>query len=608
MCGIAGKFNFGQKPVTEAELKAMTDAIAHRGPDQAGFWTNNNIGFSFRRLAIIELSPAGNQPMSDAEGKIWIVFNGEIYNFQSLRAELEKDGVKFRSKGDTEVIIYAYKKYGVKCLEKLRGMFAFASWDENKKELFAARDRLGKKPFKYYVDKNTFIFASELKAILKCAEVKKEPDREAIANYLSFQYVPHPATGFVGIKKLPPAHYLRVQESGEIVTERYWNLDYREKWELSEKEWTEKIIDKLAEAVRLRMIADVPLGAFLSGGTDSSAIVALMSQFSSAPVKTFSIGFKEATHNELPYARLTAEKFKTDHHEFVVSPEAIKLLPKLIYHYEEPYADSSALPSWHVAEQTKQHVTVALNGDGGDENFAGYLRYNFYQLAHQHPIIAKLFGPLIAKLMLRPKWRQQKALKFLKRLREGAAPAQKYFPLIAYIDNYPNQALTSIEAKFEQALATDSLDQLLWADINSYLPDDLLVKIDIATMAHSLEGRSPLLDHEFMELTAKIPSSLKLKGNTNKYIFKRALKQILPAEILNRPKMGFSVPIDRWFRNGLLGYLKATLLAPKAIARSPLDAGEVNRLINSHASGQNDYANELWTLLTLELWYCQYID
>lgn len=600
MCGIAGKFNFDQKPVLEGELKAMADAITHRGPDQAGFWINKNVGFGFRRLAIIDLSPAGNQPMSDAEGTIWIVFNGEIYNFQSLRKELEKDGVQFRSKSDTEVIIYAYKKYGVKCLEKLRGMFAFAIWDENKKELFAARDRLGKKPFKYYSDKNTFIFASELKAILRCPEVKKEPDQEAIANYLSFQYVPHPATGFVGIKKLPPAHYLIVKESGELKIERYWNLDYREKWYLSEKEWTKKIIEKLAEAVKLRMISDVPLGAFLSGGTDSSAIVALMSQFSSAPVKTFSIGFKEEGRNELPYARLTAEKFKTDHHEFVVTADVVNLLPKLIHNYEEPYADSSAIPSWHVAEQTRQHVTVALNGDGGDENFAGYLRYNLYQLAHRYPNTAKLLGPLLTKIKIKSPWRRRKAARFLKNL--------KYYPLVTCFNKHAEQADKILEEKFRQAPADDQLDKLLWVDINSYLPDDLLVKMDMATMAHSLEARSPLLDHEFMELTAKIPSSLKLKGGVNKYIFKQALKEILPAEILNRPKMGFVVPLDHWLRNELLSYLKATLLNAKALARSPVGKDEASRLVNEHAASQNDYSNELWTLLTLELWFCQYID
>ncbi|MEK9183823.1 MAG: asparagine synthase (glutamine-hydrolyzing), partial [Patescibacteria group bacterium] len=400
------------------------------------------------------------------------------------------------------------------------------------RQLFLARDRLGKKPLKYYVDKNVFIFASELKSILKNPEVKKEPDQTAIANYLSFQYTPSSSTGFNGIKKLPPAHYCLVKENGELETHRYWNLDYREKWQLSEEEWVDKITDKLGESVKLRMMSDVPLGAFLSGGVDSSAIVALMSKYSNSPVKTFSIGFNEATHNELPYAKTTAIKFNTEHREFIVTPNILEIIPKIAYYYEEPYADSSAIPSWYLAETTKKYVTVALNGDGGDENFAGYLRYNFYQIVNKHPVLATIFGPLAVRLFLKPKWRQEKAIKLIRELKKGSSAAEKYFPLIAYIDNYPNHAIEILKEKFNEALSNDSLDQLLWVDINSYLPNDLLVKMDIATMAHSLEARSPLLDHEFMELTAKIPSSLKLRGDTNKYIFKKALEKILPAEIL----------------------------------------------------------------------------
>ncbi len=608
MCGITGKLRFDKKPVSEGELKIMADAISHRGPDQLGIFCKENIGFGFRRLSIIDLSPAGNQPMCDNEEKVWIVFNGEIYNFISLREELEKDGVRFRSKTDTEVIIYLYKKYGVDCLKKLRGMFAFAIWDENKQQLFLARDRVGKKPLKYYIDKDVFIFSSELKSILKNPEVKKEPEQADIANYLSFQYVPSPSTGFKGIKKLPPAHYCIVKENGELEIKRYWNLDYREKWQLSEEEWIDKIINKLEESVKLRMMSDVPLGAFLSGGIDSSAIVALMSKYSNNPVKTFSIGFNEATHNELPYAKTTAIKFNTEHREFMVTPNILEIIPKIAYYYEEPYADSSAIPSWYLAEITKQYVTVALNGDGGDENFAGYLRYNFYQIVNKHPTLATIFGPLVARLFLKPKWRQEKAIKLIKELKKGSSAAEKYFPLIAYMDDYPNHAIEILKNKFDEALSNDSLDQLLWVDINSYLPNDLLVKMDIASMAHSLETRSPLLDHEFMELTAKIPSSLKLRGNTNKYIFKKALKKLLPAEILNRPKMGFSMPIENWFKKALLPYLKETILSSKAVDRSPLPKIEIERLIENHVSGKNNYANQLWTLLMLEEWYKQYFN
>ncbi|MDP1629217.1 MAG: asparagine synthase (glutamine-hydrolyzing) [bacterium] len=627
MCGIAGKLYFNPEHQVERGLILnMTRELAHRGPDDEGVWIKNNIGLGHRRLSIIDLSPSGHQPMSDAEGKIWITYNGEIYNFLELRRDLEKE--EFRSKTDTEVIIYLYKKYGVDCLKYLRGMFAFAIWDDEKKQLFLARDRVGKKPLKFFHGPDFFIFASELKAILKDPKVPKEPDFEAIHHYLTFQYAPAPLTGFAGIKKLPPAHFMIVRQDGTYDIQRYWKLDYSEKLNLSEKEWRQKILDKLEESVKLRMISDVPLGAFLSGGIDSSAIVGLMSKISSKPVKTFTIGFKETSHNEIPYARRIAELFKTEHTEFVVKPDAVEILPKLARQYEEPYADSSAIPTWYLAELTRKYVTVALNGDGGDENFGGYTRYNAYKLFykfHRLPkILRKKLMPELARLAAKIFFfgpRKEKALRFLKEL--SAAPERSYLELVSYFnqdqkeklyaDHFKNlvskaDSFKFLAAKFEEAKNFDWLDQALYADFNTYLPDDLMVKIDIATMARSLEGRSPLLDHEFLELTAKIPSSLKIRGRQKKYIFKKALKNFLPQETLYRTKMGFGVPLERWFKNELKDYLKSILLSEKALNRGIFKKSEIERLIGRHTAGKTNYAHHLWALLTLEHWFREYFD
>jgi len=625
MCGIVGKLNFNKnKQISEKNIKEMAQALSHRGPDDQGIYVEQNLGLGHTRLSVIDLSSAGHQPMSDNEKKIWIVYNGEIYNFLELRRDLEKQGAIFKSKTDTEVIIYLYKKYGIDCLKYLRGMFAFAIWDEEKRQLFLVRDRIGKKPLKYYLDSNCFIFASELKAILRNPEVEKKPDFEAVHHYLTYQYVPCPLTGFLGIKKLPPAHYMIVKENGESKIERYWKLDYSEKWDLSEKEWEEKILKKLEECVKLRLISDVPLGAFLSGGIDSSAIVALMSQILTEPLKTFSIGFKETDYDETFYARIVAKKFKTEHHEFFVKPDAIEILPQLAYQYEEPYADSSAIPTWYLSEMTRKYVTVALNGDGGDENFAGYLRYNIYKsLYYYHKIpvfLRKIFikelGKLAAKIIFYNSPRQEKAIRFLERLEEK--PEKRYLQTICYFNeeqkqilwraNLYNESYKILKEKFDQSQVKDILDRVLFADINSYLPDDLLVKADIASMAHSLEIRSPLLDHQFLELTAKIPSNLKLRGQKNKYIFKNALKNILPKEILNRKKMGFGVPLEHWFRKELKDYVKEILLSQKAIERGLFNKNYIEKLIADHQTGRANYANHLWALLTLEHWFRQYFD
>lgn len=622
MCGIAGKIYFNdKKAVQPKEIQRMTDAISHRGPDDAGAFTEKNVGLGHRRLSIIDLSPLGHQPMSDDRGKIWIVFNGEIYNFLELRHSLEKDGIKFKSKTDTEIIIYLYKKYGVQCLQYLRGMFAFAIWDKEKQELFLARDRAGKKPLKYYFDKNTFIFASELKAILKNAEVKKEVDFGAIDEYLTYQYVPHPKTGFKNIYKLEPAHYLIVKNNGEVIKEKYWNLDYSQKLDLSEKEWEVKITDKLKESVKLRMISDVPLGAHLSGGIDSSLIVALMAQEMKEPVKTFSIGFKEADYNELHYAKMVANRYKTDHREFIVEPNAIEILPQLAYHYEEPFADPAALPTWYLSQLTRQHVTVALNGDGGDENFAGYSRYNAMKLFKVISFLPfkKKIGLLNGAFYKLTKEKIfKKGFNFLRSYDKDRVDF--YFQLINYFnqpekeliysENFSSKTRDSqwylfLKQRFDASKNLNWLNQLLYVDFNSYLPGALLPKVDIASMAHALEIRSPFLDYEFLELTAKMPVNLKLHGQNKKYLLKQIAYKYLPKECIDRPKRGFSVPLEYWFKNQLNNYLKSQLLNEK-FYRWGFKKEGIEQLITSHESKHNNYANRLWALLMLNEWFKQY--
>ncbi len=629
MCGIAGKISFHNLPVEARDIKRMTDALAHRGPDDEGIYISprQNIGLGHRRLSIIDLSIRGHQPMSYLD-RYWIVYNGEIYNFPDKRRALEKEGYKFSSRTDTEVILALYDKYGADCLKHLRGMFAFAIYDSQKQQLFCARDRLGKKPFKYYSDGQVFLFASELKAILTQSEYQKEPDYIAIHHYLTLQYCPAPLTGFKNIRKLEPAHYLLVDiPSGHVIKKRYWRLNYSHKLSLSQEEWQQRILAKLEESVKLRMIADVPLGAFLSGGIDSSAVVALMSKHSLRPVKTFSIGFEEEKYNELPYAKLVADQYRTDHTEFTVKPDAMEILPALVRQYEEPYADSSALPTYYVSQLTSDHVTVALNGDGGDENFAGYGRYSVQRFALAYARL-RLVNQLLAVPVSQAAARalrntfSNRAHRFAKTLPDNYA--RRYVNYICYFTNehkaelytdsfkqqvWPEDTYDIIAHQFVAAQTPDKLDQTLYTDLNTYLPDDLLVKVDIASMAVSLEARSPFLDHEFLELTAQIPSNLKLKGiNNKKYILKQALKKYLPRDILFRPKKGFGVPIDHWFRATLKPLAYSTLLSRPATGRGLFHPGSVKNLLDTHCQTNINYANHIWALLTLELWFQEYFD
>jgi asparagine synthase (glutamine-hydrolysing) len=497
-------------------------------------------------------------------------------------------------------------------------MFSFAIYDREKKELFLARDRVGQKPLKYYHDQNKFVFASELKAILTNPKIKKEPDLEAIDEYLTFKYIPTPKTGFKNIFKLPPAHYMIIKENGEKVLKKYWDLDYSEKLDLHETEWQEKITKKLKEAINLRLVSDVPLGAHLSGGIDSSLIVALMSEMGTKKIETFSIGFKERSYNELPYAKLVAEKYKTNHHEFIVKPQALEILPKIIYHYEEPYADPSAIPSWYLSQITKKHISVVLNGDGGDENFAGYERYQAMRLYYNFKSIplkksASILNSILYRLTNNKIF--EKASRQLKA--DYSSLENFYLSIIEHLSledknrlysnklqtlNQNNSILKNNQEIFANNKELNWLNQALKIGILTHLPDDLLVKIDIASMAHGLEIRSPFLDHELLELTAKMPSKLKLNGSNKKYILKKIAEKYLPHKCIYRPKQGFNVPLEYWFKDKLSKYIETKLLN-KNFLELGFDKNYIKETLNKHKAGKENNENKLYSLLMLSLWF-----
>lgn len=627
MCGICGKININNEPIDKVLLKNMISCLSHRGPDDEGIYLKDNVGLGHRRLSIIDLSPSAHQPMSNEDGSLWIVYNGEIYNFPELRENLIKKGHTFHSKSDTETIIHLYEEYGVDCLKYLRGMFAFAIWNDKDRSLFLARDRVGKKPLYYWHTKDTFVFASEIKSILQDSGYTRKPDHTAIHHYLTYQYVPSPWTAFEGIKKLPPAHYL-VLRNGQVEIKRYWKLSYLPKHKMKEEDLGDEIIERLRESVRIRLISDVPLGAFLSGGIDSSAVVALMSGIMNEPVKTFSIGFKETAYNELHYARMVAERFRTNHMEFIVEPKAIDIIDKLIWHYNEPFADPSAIPTYYVSKLAREHVTVVLNGDGGDENFAGYGRYaanEFSRMMHRFfpSSVAKAALPLVMGLPHGKDptnffWRLKRFLQeYVKTPELRNAHWLCHFTTEMKNDLYEGDFLkqfSSIDSfdllldKYKESEADSFLDKTLYADVMMYLPDDLLVKVDVASMANSLEARSPFLDHEFMEFAAKIPSELKLKGRTTKYVLKESLKRFLPDEVLYREKMGFGVPIDHWFRNELKDMAYDIILGERARSRGYFKTSALKKILDEHSSYKWNWHYHIWNLLMLELWHRMFID
>jgi asparagine synthase (glutamine-hydrolysing) len=627
MCGIVGIVRGDDAPVDRGLLGRMCEAIRHRGPDEDGFYFKGSTGLAMRRLAIIDLK-GGQQPIHNEGRTAWIVFNGEIYNYLELREKLEKLGHKFYTNCDTEAIVHAYDRYGADCPKHLRGMFAFAIWDESKEELFLARDRVGKKPLLYAEVGGGLVFGSEFSALLLHPDISREIEPDALHYYLSYMYVPAPLTAYRAIRKLEPGHSLRWSRNGDIRVERYWQPDFSHKLKIDEEEAGERALEILREAVRVRLMSEVPLGAFLSGGVDSSAVVALMSQESSAPVKTFSIGFEEQDFSELHHARRVAEHVGAEHHEFIVRPNAMEVLPTLVEHYGEPYADSSALPTYYVSRETRRHVTVALNGDGGDECFAGYQRYAAMRLAekyHRLPgILRESFiergfellpssGGLRDPVARAKRFMRAASLPKLERYLRWMSVFDREAKRELYSDEFARETLGQRETQFlepwfAKADGAGIVDAALLTDTMTYLPGDLLVKVDIASMAVSLEARSPFLDHHVIEFAASLPEKLKLKGLTTKYILKRVLKRLLPAENLERPKMGFGVPIGHWFRGELQGYLRETLLSEKSMRRGLFKPAAVKRMIEQHTNRTRSYDHQLWTLLMLELWFERFID
>lgn len=626
MCGIVGKIVPRVSGQLDREVvERMCAALEHRGPDSRGLFVEENVGLGIQRLRVVDLV-TGDQPIFNEDRSVVVVLNGEIYNFQHLRARLREQGHHFATEGDTEVIAHLYEEHGIDCVRHLHGMFAFSLWDRRRRRLLLARDRIGKKPLFYSINQDGVSFASELRSLLEDRDIERVLDPRAVDYYLAYGYVPSPLSIFKTVRKLPPAHTL-VSEGGETNIERYWRLDYSRKLEVSDpRELHEPIRDHLRRATRRRMIADVPLGAFLSGGIDSSAVVAAMAEASTAPVKTFSIGFETEGFDELRYARQISELFGTDHHEFVVRPDAIELVPKIVRQYGEPFADASAIPSFYLAELTRSQVTVALNGDGGDESFGGYTRYVANRLGSRLDGLPIALRRVIAARAGRFGGGELTSLSSkARRLMEGLplSPANRYERYMSILDEGRRASLYSdefgplvsdildkgvITTAWDEASGEDVVDVMLEVDATTYLPGDLITKIDIATMAYALEARSPLLDHQLMEFAASIPADLKVRGREKKWIFREALREWIPDEILDRPKQGFSVPLGAWFRKELREQLHDVLLDPTTVNRGYFRPQTISSMLERHAAGDDAETKPLWSLFIFELWHREFVD
>ena len=622
MCGINGVYHFNiDERVDETLLLNMRDTMSHRGPDEQGHYLKDRIGFGHQRLSIIDLT-SGQQPLCNEDGTVWITYNGEIFNFESLRHRLLQKGHLFKTQCDTEVIVHLYEEYGPDCVKQLRGQFAFAIWDERQQRLMLARDRLGILPLSYAVDQGRLIFASEIKAILQDRHLSREIDLQALSDYLTYHYIPAPKTIFKQIRKLPPAHILLCDQDG-ISLQRYWTLQYQPDEKMSEIDFIEQIREKLCEAVQIRLMSDVPLGAFLSGGIDSSAVVAFMSQVMDQPVKTFSIGFGAQDYNELEYARLVAKQFGTDHHEFIVTSETKTLLPKLVRQFDEPFADPSAIPTYYVSKMAREHVTVCLSGDGGDETFAGYTRYvraihANNQMGRVPPQLrSPIFGPISQAMPI-----GMRGKRFA--LRAGTkTPAELYGVVHGYMHPSERNAFLSTEVKmtlngdrpydrlqslYAEAAPVDYLSRIQYIDFMSYLPDDILTKVDRTSMLNSLETRVPLLDYELLELVAKTPSHLRMSNFEQKYIFKQILKSYLPNEILYRRKQGFGLPLKHWFEHDWQDYTADILLDPQSYSRTYFALDRIQPLLKQHTANKQDFSLLLYKILVFEEWARAYLS
>jgi asparagine synthase (glutamine-hydrolysing) len=627
MCGISGVFHYGDGQTAEGpSLRRMAAAIVHRGPDDEGFLEDGAVGFAFRRLSIIDLG-GGHQPILSEDGERAIIFNGEIYNFPELRRDFEAQGRRFLTRSDTEVILAAYERHGESCAEKLRGMFAFAVWDRRHRRLLLGRDRLGVKPLYYYDDGRTLVFGSEIKAILAHENLRLAIDPEAVADYFSLRYVPAPRSIFRQIRKLPPGHVLAVEAGGTPRLRRYWALRFQPDETKTEAQWVEGLRHHLDEAVRIRLMSEVPLGAFLSGGIDSSAVVATMARWSDRPVSTHSIGFSEAAFDETPHARQLAQHCHTDHHEQTIRPDALAVIDKLAWHFDEPFADASAVPTYYVSKMAREKVTVALSGDGGDESFAGYARRYAFERREDRirrllptPVRRILFG-LPARIYPKADWlpRPLRAKTMLTNL--ALAPHEAFFNTMSLASGTGLSSLLSpgfraqidgyVPSELFRRLMADSgtgdpVSRAQYVDIHTFMVDDILAKVDRASMAVSLEAREPLLDHVLMEYAATIPSRFKLQGNDGKVIFKAAIADRVPASILARKKQGFEIPIGAWFKGPIRDFAGDVLFSQRTSAEDFLDASEVRRLWDRHQSGIGDHTHSLWTVMMFKLWAARF--
>jgi asparagine synthase (glutamine-hydrolysing) len=622
MCGIVGIVGSAEYPIERSWLESMNASIHHRGPDEDGVYVNGTVGLAMRRLSIIDVQ-GGRQPIHNEDKTVWCVFNGEIYNYAELRHDLEQRGHAFYTDSDTETLVHLYEEYGAQGITRLRGMFAYALWDEKRDRLILGRDRIGIKPLFYAITNRRLIFGSELKAFLAVPFFQPELNPAAIQQFLAYLYIPGPETIYQGVNELPPAHYL-VYERGSVSLDRYWNIRYVGNDDVAAVEWEERFRAQFQESVKSHLISEVPLGAFLSGGIDSSAIVAAMAQASSKPVETFSIGHegKGAFQDERQYARIVAERYGTRHHEFVVTTDVRDLLPKLAACFDQPFADSSAIPNFHICEMTKRHVTVALSGLGGDEVGGGYERYLGMLWAERYRKVPKSLRHYLMEQWIVRLSDVESGRLWLTRLKRFVStadrdPAARYAALVtAFSDEERQRLLTGdfqrsgrgapeqlIESVFSSGDADNLLHYLLLADLLSYLPGDLLTLTDRVSMYHSLEVRVPFLDHPLVELMAQVPAKHKIAGFTKKVLLKKAFSDLLPTSILHRKKLGFSVPLGLWLRTDLAGIMKEILSSEEIKAIGYLNCREVERIMAEHLSGQANHENKLWALINLISWH-----
>lgn len=621
MCGIGGLLYFDKsRNVESSVLKRMTGVMRHRGPDDEGFYTDGNAGLCFRRLSIIDLN-TGHQPLTGDDSGMSIVFNGEIYNFREQREDLQKKGYSFKTATDTEVILHLYEEYGSECVQYLRGMFAFAIWDPRRKHLFCARDRFGIKPFYFYTDSRKFVFGSEIKVILNAGDIDRSLSYDALDSYFAFGHISGELSVYKSVRKLLPGHSLSISLNGSptVETYKYWEIHFEPDYSKSENHWMQEIENSLSETVKMHMISDVPLGAFLSGGIDSSAVVAMMAKNSVQPVKTFSIGFKNEKFNELPYARVIAEKYHCEHHEEIVEPESIATLPMLVSSFDEPFADTSAIPTYYVSKIAREKVTVVLSGDGGDELFAGYNHYSYLNKLHSFPINFK--SPVLNKLLwgglhkiIPNNVAGKNASYFLSTGKDFVGAYVNIYSLEErkklFLDdlapvNFSNGSELYKVGLLKKSVSADFVSNMQFLDLKTYMVDGILTKVDRASMMNSLEVRVPLLDHKFAELTFRIPSGLKFHGKEQKYIFKKAMEPYLPGNILNHPKQGFSVPLSSWFRDDLNEYISDTLLSGNPSLSTYLNKKYIKKVIDENTAGERDSSTRLWSLLFFEEWLNQ---